>query len=142
MKCTRCGKENRDIARADSARLKINPAIKTQEDAAALREAVLDGKIDTIGTDHAPHLLSEKLLPGMKAMSGAPSIQFALPVLLTVLPIDVVVKKMTSGPRKVFGIDVPEAFAPGMRADFSIVREVEPYAIRDCDVLSDRKSVV
>lgn len=124
------------VARADSALLKINPAIKTQEDAEALREAVLDGKIDTIGTDHAPHLLSEKLLPGMKAMSGAPSIQFALPVLLTVLPIDVVVKKMTSGPRKVFGIDVPETFAPGMRADFSIVREVEPYAIRDCDVLS------
>lgn len=124
------------VARADSPLLKINPAIKTQEDAEALREAVLDGKIDTIGTDHAPHLLSEKLLPGMKAMSGAPSIQFALPVLLTVLPIDVVVKKMTSGPRKVFGIDVPETFAPGMRADFSIVREVEPYAIRDCDVLS------
>lgn len=124
------------VARADSALLKINPAIKTQEDAEVLREAVLDGKIDTIGTDHAPHLLSEKLLPGMKAMSGAPSIQFALPVLLTVLPIDVVVKKMTSGPRKVFGIDVPETFAPGMRADFSIVREVESYAIRDCDVLS------
>lgn len=124
------------VARADSPLLKINPAIKTQEDAEVLREAVLEGKIDTIGTDHAPHLLSEKLLPGMKAMSGAPSIQFALPVLLTVLPIDVVVKKMTSGPRKVFGIDVPETFAPGMRADFSIVREVEPYAIRDCDVLS------
>lgn len=124
------------VARADSGLLKINPAIKTLDDAEALREAVLNGKIDTLGTDHAPHLRQEKLLPGMTAMSGAPSVQFALPVLLSVLPLDVVVEKMTSGPRKVFGIDVPETFAPGMRADFSLVREVEPYVIKDSDVLS------
>lgn len=124
------------VARADTGLLKINPAIKTAEDAEALREAVLNGKIDTLGTDHAPHLRSEKMQPGMTAMSGAPSVQFALPVLLSVLPMSVVVEKMTSGPRKVFGIDVPETFAPGMRADFSLVREVEPYVIRDSDVLS------
>lgn len=124
------------VARADTGLLKINPAIKAPEDAEALREAVLNGKIDTLGTDHAPHLRHEKMLPGMTAMSGAPSVQFALPVLLSVLPLNVVVEKMTAGPRKVFGIDVPETFAPGMRADFSLVREVGPYTIKDSDVLS------
>lgn len=124
------------VRRADSCLLKINPAIKTLDDAEALREAVLNGKIDTIGTDHAPHLRQEKMLPGMKAMSGAPSIQFAVPVLLNTLPLETVVEKMTAGPATVFRIDIPETFAPGTRADFSIVREVEPYRISDADVVS------
>lgn len=124
------------VRRADSCLLKINPAIKTLDDAEALREAVLNGKIDTIGTDHAPHLRQEKMLPGMKAMSGAPSIQFAVPVLLNTLPLETVVEKMTAGPATVFRIDIPETFAPGTRADFSIVRKVEPYRISDADVVS------
>lgn len=124
------------VRRADSCLLKINPAIKTLDDAEALREAVLNGKIDTIGTDHAPHLRDEKTLPGMKAMSGAPSIQFAVPVLLNTLPLETVVEKMTVGPATVFRIDIPETFAPGTCADFSIVRKVEPYRISDADVVS------
>lgn len=124
------------VRRADSCLLKINPAIKTLDDAKALREAVLNGKIDTIGTDHAPHLREEKMLPGMKAMSGAPSIQFAVQVLLNTLPLETVVEKMTAGPATVFRIDIPETFVPGTRADFSIVREVEPYRISDADVVS------
>lgn len=124
------------VRRADSCLLKINPAIKTLDDAEALREAVLNGKIDTIGTDHAPHLREEKMLPGMKAMSGAPSIQFAVQVLLNTLPLETVVEKMTAGPATVFRIDIPETFVPGTRADFSIVRKVEPYRISDADVVS------
>lgn len=124
------------VRRADSCLLKINPAIKTLDDAEALREAVMNGKIDTIGTDHAPHLRHEKMLPGMKAMSGAPSIQFAVPVLLNTLPLETVVEKMTAGPATVFRIDIPETFALGTRADFSIVRKVEPYRISDADVVS------
>lgn len=124
------------VRRADSCLLKINPAIKTLDDAEALREAVMNGKIDTIGTDHAPHLRQEKMLPGMKAMSGAPSIQFAVPVLLNTLPLETVVEKMTAGPATVFRIGIPETFASGTRADFSIVRKVEPYRISDADVVS------
>ncbi len=67
-----------------SSRAKCNPAIKGPEDRAALRDALASGVLDTIGSDHAPHLLSEKEGGYMKAPSGLPSIQQSLPVLLTV----------------------------------------------------------
>ena len=66
------------------SRLKCNPSIKTAEDRKALREALVNGIIDTIGSDHAPHLLSEKEGPYTKVPSGLPSIQQSLPVLLTI----------------------------------------------------------
>ncbi len=115
---------------------KVNPAIKTEADATGLREALADGRIDTIGTDHAPHLRAEKLLPGITAMSGAPSIQFALPLMLTYLPAEMIVAKMTAGPAAVFDIVLNTAFAPGSPADFSLVRETGERTITDADVLS------
>ncbi len=66
------------------SRAKCNPSIKSAEDRAALREALANGDLDTIGTDHAPHLLSEKEGIYTKAPSGLPSIQQSLSVLLTI----------------------------------------------------------
>ncbi len=66
------------------SRAKCNPSIKGADDRAALRAALAAGLIDTIGSDHAPHLLSEKNAVYMKAPSGLPSIQQSLPVLLTI----------------------------------------------------------
>ena len=74
---------NEDYDRAGS-RAKCNPSIKTAEDRQALRNALAEGIIDTIGSDHAPHLLSEKEGSYTKAPSGLPSIQQSLPVLVTV----------------------------------------------------------
>ncbi len=117
-------------------RLKVNPAIKEEYDAEALRAALFSGAIDTIGTDHAPHLLSEKMLPGLSGASGAPSIQFALPAMLSYLPLEKIVEKMTVGPRDVFGVHCNTAFTPGSTADFVLVKEVDPYIVTDADVLS------
>lgn len=66
------------------ARVKCNPSIKTEGDRQSLRTALLQGTIDSIGTDHAPHLLAEKDAPYTKCPSGMPSIQHSLPMLLTV----------------------------------------------------------
>ena len=74
---------NEDYARLGS-KAKCNPSVKTAEDRAALRAALAEGLIDTIGSDHAPHLLSEKEGTYCKAPSGLPSIQQSLPVLLTI----------------------------------------------------------
>lgn len=74
---------NEDYERLGS-RIKCNPSIKTSEDRSALRMALADGLIDTIGSDHAPHLLKEKDQAYSKAPSGIPSIQQSLPILLTV----------------------------------------------------------
>ena len=74
---------NEDYSRLGS-RAKCNPSVKTPADREALREALAAGLIDTIGSDHAPHLPSEKDACYTKAPSGLPSIQQTLPVLLTI----------------------------------------------------------
>lgn len=114
---------------------KVNPAIKTPEDAEALRKALSTGAIDTIATDHAPHLLQEKLLPGITAMSGAPSVQFAVPLMLTYLPMFRIVQKMTVGPAEVFGFE-RNILNEGSVADMSLVRRVPSYEITDEQVVS------
>jgi dihydroorotase len=58
--------------------IKWNPSIKTEYDRAQIFEAVLDGRIDVIATDHAPHTLEEKQLPYLKAPSGGPLVQHSI----------------------------------------------------------------
>ena len=115
---------------------KINPAIKTPEDAAELRCALFDGRIDTIATDHAPHLRAEKDGGALTAASGAPSIQFAVPMMLTYLPGELVVAKMSKGVADVFGLENYGLLRPGYRADFTIIRDTFEHVISDADVLS------
>ena len=74
---------NEDYSRLGS-KVKCNPSVKTPQDREALRAGLADGLIDTIGSDHAPHLLEEKDNKYGKAPSGLPTIQQSLPVLLTI----------------------------------------------------------
>ena len=67
---------------ARGARIKCNPAIKEESDRAALIQAVADGRIDVIATDHAPHTREEKDQGYFKAPSGLPLVQHALPALM------------------------------------------------------------
>ncbi|MCC8175582.1 MAG: amidohydrolase family protein [Bacteroidales bacterium] len=117
------------------AKMKCNPAIKLPSDAAALRQALLDGRIDTIGTDHAPHLWSEKHGDALTAASGMPSIQFALPLMLDMLPPEVVVEKMAHNPARIFGIVRRGFLRPGYHADMVLVSPTEWTVTRD-DILS------
>src|SRR6201986_2179249 len=64
--------------------IKWNPAVKTEHDRDGILKAVLDGRIDVIATDHAPHTLEEKSQSYLKAPSGGPPVQHALPALLEV----------------------------------------------------------
>jgi len=115
---------------------KINPAIKTPEDAEELRRALADGRIDTIATDHAPHLLAEKEGGALTAASGAPSVQFAVPMMLGYLPVDLVVAKMTAGVADVFGYAGYGNITPGAPADFTVITPAEPCAITESMILS------
>lgn len=63
-------------------KVQMNPPLRSKEDAAALWQAIQDGVIDTIGSDHAPHTLQEKALPYGKAPSGIPGVETTLPLLL------------------------------------------------------------
>jgi dihydroorotase len=64
------------------AKAQMNPALRSLLDQTALWEALRDGTIDTIGSDHAPHTLAEKDQPYRRAPSGVPGIETQLPLLL------------------------------------------------------------
>lgn len=125
-----------DYARL-GARIKMNPSVKTARDRDALRAAVLDGTIDIIATDHAPHLLDEKQGGALTAVSGAPMVQFSLVKMLDLFGPDVVVRTMSAAPAGVFGIERRGAIAPGVASDLVMVRRLDkPFTITDADVLS------
>jgi dihydroorotase len=123
-------------------RIKCNPAIKTDADRQALRRAIADGTITCIGTDHAPHLLSEKEGGARTAVSGMPMVQFSLPSMLEmvdegVLSIEQLVQLMCHNPAILFGIEGRGFIAEGMQADLVLVsRNEEPYTITSDIVLS------
>lgn len=107
--------------------VKCNPAIKTAKDRKALLKAVIDGTIDTIATDHAPHLEQEKEQPYSKAPSGMPSIQHALQMMLTIseshpgLTLERIARLMSSRPAEIFSLNDRGRIARGMKADFVLL---------------------
>ena len=109
------------------ARIKVNPAIKTPVDQFMLRQALSDGRIAVIGTDHAPHLFSQKSGGCAKAVSGMPMIQFSLPAMLQlvdegVLKRERLVELMCHNPARLFGVRQRGFLRKGYRADIAIVR--------------------
>lgn len=115
-----------DYARLGS-RIKCNPAIKSRRDREALRKALTSGKIFTVGTDHAPHLLREKAGGCIKAVSGMPMIQFSLISMLelteqNILSIEQVVELMCHNPTRLFDIENRGFLREGYVADLTLVR--------------------
>ena len=107
--------------------IKCNPAIKGQTDGSALLNALLNNKIDTIGTDHAPHAKTEKFGNDyFGTPSGFPSIQHSLALMLELgLPLTLVVKKMCHAPAMLYNIDRRGFVREGFYADLVIV---DPHA--------------
>ena len=106
--------------------IKCNPAIKPSEDRAALRDALTNGLIDVVATDHAPHLLNEKLGGALKAASGMPMIQFSLVSMLEladngVIPIERIPELMAHNPARLFRIHKRGFIRPGYYADLALV---------------------
>ena len=125
-----------DYARL-GARIKMNPAVKSAADREALREALRQGRLDIVATDHAPHLLSEKEGDVFHAVSGAPMVQFSLTTMLDLFDPTMVAHRMANSPAELFGIEHRGYLREGYYADMTIVeRLAEPYTITDADVRS------
>ena len=101
--------------------IKCNPAIKTLADRNALREALKSGFIDTVGTDHAPHLLSEKDNTYFNAPSGMPIVQSALPSLLEYLSPEMVAEKTSHNPAKIYKCLDRGFIREGYFADLTVI---------------------
>ena len=119
-------------------RIKCNPAIKTEHDREALREALNDGRIAVIGTDHAPHLLSQKEGGSARAASGMPMIQFSLVTMLElvdqgVLSLERLVELMCHNPARLFEVRQRGFIREGYQADIVIVRPDTGWIVtKDC----------
>jgi dihydroorotase len=124
-----------DYARL-GARIKMNPAVKSAADREALRAGLLSNRLDIVATDHAPHLLAEKQGGALKAVSGAPMVQFSLAAMLGLYAPEVVAEKMSHAPARLFAIDRRGYLRPGYAADLVLVEKIEPYIVSDDDVVS------
>ena len=119
---------------ANSFAIKCNPAIKSHRDKEALRQALYDGLIDTIGTDHAPHLKEEKFTGDyFTSKSGFPSVQHSFEVMANVLPNDLplLVQLMCHNPAILYQIDRRGFIREGYYADLALVDMNVSHVISD-----------
>lgn len=119
-------------------KIKCNPAIKTKYDREELIRALADGRISVVGTDHAPHLPSDKRGGCVKAASGMPIIQFSLVTMLELtnkgaLTIERLVELMCHNPAKLFNVRLRGFIRPGYKADIAIVRPDSRWTVtKEC----------
>jgi dihydroorotase len=121
--------------------IKWNPAVKTEADRAALRAGLLDGSIDVIATDHAPHTLEEKMATYSKAPSGGPLAQHAVVAVLElvrkgVLPLERAVEMMCHRPAILFGVEDRGFLREGYYADLVVVDPSQPWTVSKSNVAS------
>lgn len=128
----------------DEGRFKMNPPIRSAEDRAALIEGLLDGTIDMIATDHAPHSKEEKS-GGLKgSLNGIVGIETSFPVMYThfvregVVSLDKLISLMSVNPSSRFGFDT--ALEVGTKANFTVFDLEESYIVSGESFLSMGKS--
>ena len=114
--------------------IKCNPAIKTRRDQRALLQALQDGTIDVVGTDHAPHTLAEKKQPYCDAPSGLPLVQHALVSLLEhvhdgVFSLETLVEKIAHAPARLFDVKERGYLREGYWADLVLVDMNRPTVV-------------
>jgi len=112
--------------------IKWNPAVKTTDDRDAILKAVLDGRIDVIATDHAPHTTDEKALPYLQAPSGGPLVQHALPALLALhqqgkMSLEQIAEKTAHNVATCFQIEKRGFIREGYWADLVLVDLNQPW---------------
>jgi dihydroorotase len=102
-----------DAVRSLDPNVKMNPPLRAEQDRSALLDALRDGTIECIATDHAPHALHEKDVPFEAAPFGVTGLETAFSVLYTrlvrpgLLPLATLVERMSAGPARIFGLGRP-----------------------------------
>lgn len=131
--------DDRDYA-AKGNWIKWNPAVKTAEDKDAILKGVLDGHIDVIATDHAPHTIEEKSLPYLQAPSGGPLVQHALSALLEMyhqkkITLEQIAEKTAHHVADCFNIDRRGYIREGYWADLVLVNLNDPVKVTRANLL-------
>ena len=128
----------------EDGRFKMNPPLRSAEDREALLEGLLDGTIDAIATDHAPHTAEEKSRGLAGSAMGIVGLETSFPVLYTSLvrtgkiSLERLVEAMSTAPRRIFRIG--GALEPGMPADIAVLNLKNEFTIDSNTFLSKGRS--
>lgn len=118
----------------DEGRFRMNPPIRSAADRDALLEGLLDGTVDCIATDHAPHSAQEKAGGLAKSLNGIVGLECAFPVLYTqlvrtgVVPMETLLNALCVNPRRIFRLSGGDV-APGQIADLTVLDLNRPCVI-------------
>ncbi len=118
----------------DEGRFKMNPPIRSAADRDALVEGLLDGTVDCIATDHAPHSAAEKAGGLRKSLNGVVGLECAFPVLYTELvktgkvPLETILNALCVNPRRIFGLP-GGVIGEGQPADLAALALDCPHAV-------------
>ncbi|MBN2276039.1 MAG: dihydroorotase [Bacteroidales bacterium] len=120
--------------------IKVNPAVKNEENRIALIEAVNKGSIDNIATDHAPHTFEEKKNSYFKTPSGGPMVQHSLVAMLElyhqgIITLEAVIDRMCHAPADIFGIENRGYIREGYYADLVLVDLNNPWIVNKDNIL-------
>jgi len=125
-----------EAVRSLDANLKMNPPLRAAEDRAALVDALLDGTIGAVATDHAPHARHEKEVPWEAAPFGVTGLETAFPVLYThlvapgLVPLETLLERMSAGPARIYGLDQP-AIAVGATANLVLIDPAAEWTVEE-----------
>ena len=129
----------------DEGRFKMNPPIHTADDREVLIEGLLDGTVDMVATDHAPHTAEEKSRGFAGSLNGIVGLETAFPVLYTRLvetgriPLERLIETMSTAPRRIFRIG--GGLAEGEQADLALVDTQSEFVLRSETFLSKGRSI-
>jgi dihydroorotase len=125
-----------EAVRSLDANLKMNPPLRTAHDRAALIEALNDGTIAAIATDHAPHSREEKDVPFEAAPFGVTGLETAFAALHTYLvepglvKLETLLERLSSGPARIFGLEPPR-IAVGAPANLVLLNPGATWRVRE-----------
>lgn len=133
-----------DSCLKDEGRFKMNPPLRDKTDRLALIDGILDGTIDMIATDHAPHTKEEKSKGLAGSLMGVVGLETAFPEMYTnlvktgVIPLEKLVELMSIAPAKRFGIE--SGIEVGKKADLTVFDLSKSYTVDPDDFLTKGRS--
>ena len=125
----------------DEGRFKMNPPIRSAEDRDALVAGLLDGTVDCIATDHAPHSAEEKSKGLRGSLNGIVGLETAFPILYTnlvepgIVPLETILNALCVNPRRIFGLP-GGSLEEGQPADLTVLDLNRPHVINSADFRS------
>jgi len=118
----------------DEGRFKMNPPIRSAEDRDALVAGLLDGTVDCIATDHAPHSAEEKSKGLRGSLNGIVGLETAFPILYTnlvepgIVPLETILNALCVNPRRIFGLP-GGSLEEGQIADLTVLDLNRPHVV-------------